>query len=343
MPSKPNERAFWQSTAKGRSAHWPENSVTGRAIGCLLSELHPGGALPGALHAPVDEAHAGESLLHAGEIEVRRREVGAGLLPDQRRRERLVDVGEGLEIALGMARRNARVALRPRVEAVAPARKDLRGLAQLREGEVVGILLRPGNRSLRADHPDTQGVVVADRHLRRPVEAPRTALEVDEDGGVVVEGPPGDQRIETGAQPRDPEPGEGSHHVLDMGADVADAKRLPRHLRVAPPGCLLVEAIALEGSGEPLLRILGVHEPELAQIAAGDHLPRMLYRGITRVRVRDAEKQLFAAREGGQLLRLRHLEGERLVAGDVDAAREECPGRGEVGAVGVTITAKSIP
>src|SRR5204862_1041189 len=126
---------------------------------------------------------AGESVLHAGKIEVRRGEVAAALFLGQGRRERLVDVSEGLEIAFGVARWNARVCLRSRVEAVAPPRKDLRGLAQLREAKVVGILLRPADRSLRADYPHAQGVVVADRHLRRPVESPRSALEVDEDGG----------------------------------------------------------------------------------------------------------------------------------------------------------------
>jgi len=43
--------------------------------------------------------------------------------------------------------------------------------------------------------------------------------------------------------------------------------------------CLLVEAIALERRGEPLLRVLGVHEAELAEVAAGDHLPRIFTAG----------------------------------------------------------------
>src|SRR5438132_5899136 len=159
MPSKPNDRAFWQSSAKGRSAHWPENSVTGRAIGRLLSELYPGGTLPRALHAPVDEAHTGEAVFHAGEIEVRRRESRAALVLPQGRRERLVDVGEGLEIALRMTGRHPRITLRQRVEAVAAARQDLGRLVEPRDREVVGILLRPGDRARRADHPHPQAVV----------------------------------------------------------------------------------------------------------------------------------------------------------------------------------------
>src|SRR5207253_8553946 len=56
---------------------------------------------------------------------------------------------------------------------------------------MVGIFLGPGDRAPRADDPHSQAVVVADRHLRGPVQPTRLALVVDEDRGIVVERTPG--------------------------------------------------------------------------------------------------------------------------------------------------------
>jgi len=218
-----------------------------------------------------------------------------------------------------LAGRHPRITLRQRVEAVAAARQDLGRLVEPRDREVVGILLRPGDRARRADHPHPQAVVVTDRHLRGPVQPAGVALVIDEDRGVVVERTPRNERVEASAQSFDPEARQRSHHVFDVGADVADAERLSRLLRVGPPGGLFVNAVALQRRGQPLLRVFGVHEAELAEIAAGDHLPGMLHGGISRIGVGHAEEEILAARQSGQLLRLSQLYGERLVAHDVNA------------------------
>src|SRR3989440_9537886 len=116
---------------------------------------------------------------------------------------------------------------------------------------MVGIFLGPGDRAPRADDPHSEAVVVADRHLRGPVQPTRLALVVDEDRGIVVERTPGNERVEAGAQAFDPQAGQRSRHVFDVGADVADTERLARLLRVGPPGGLLLPAVPLPRRGPP--------------------------------------------------------------------------------------------
>src|SRR5512142_1098043 len=93
--------------------------------GALLHR-DPDRAAARALDALLDEADAADAVVDAGEVEVVARERLAAELFAEGGDESRVDVGEALEIALGMARREARKRLAPRPERVAAARDRLR-------------------------------------------------------------------------------------------------------------------------------------------------------------------------------------------------------------------------
>ena len=205
----------------------------------------------------------------------------------ERRQEDRVHVGEGLEIALGMAGGDARERLRARGEFVPAAREAGRRFVDIADLAVVAFLLGPFERRFCAVDPDAKAVVLADGDLRTPVEALRPAPVIDHDRGVVVEEPVFAEDVEPRAERFHLEPGQVRDHVLDMAADVADAVGEPGPVRVGPPGGLFLARL-FKGRRQPVLGIFRGDEPDVAQLAVRDHVPHMIDDGITAVGVGDA-------------------------------------------------------
>ena len=93
----------------------------------------------------------------------------------------------------------------------------------------------------------------------------------------------------------------------------------------APVGLLL--AGLLERLGQPVLRVLDLHDADLAELAGAHHLARLPHHRVAGVVVRHGEDEPGLARRSvGELPRLLQRRRQRLVADDVDAGLEE--GRG---------------
>ncbi len=107
-----------------------------------------------------------------------------------------------------------------------------------------------------------------------------------------------------------------------MGADVAETARRSRQGRIGAPRGLPVR-LMFERQRQPVLRILDVDEPHIAQHALLDQRPRMPHERIARVRIRDREHEPFLAREPGKRLAFIERHRERLVADHMDAGFEK--------------------
>ena len=229
-----------------------------------------------------------------------------------------VDVREGLEVALGVTRRDARRLLCRLGEVVVPAAQRAHRAARRRVLEQVRILLAPRDRSLAAVHPDADVVLVADLDLRGDEQAAHAALEPQQHRGVVVEQAPGHDRRDVGRDVRDVPARDRGGEVLGVRADVPHRPCDARARRVGAPLGLLVAA-RLEAGREPPLAVLHDDLAQLAELAVRDHVARVPHERVARVVVGHAEDGALAAHELDQLARLRRGVHERLVADHVEA------------------------
>ena len=118
-----------------------------------------------------------------------------------------------------------------------------------------------------------------------------------------------------------------------MGADVAGRAGGTGAGRIGAPAGLLLAGV-LELGREPVLDVLGLHEPNGPELALGHHLPRLPDHGVAGIVVRQHEDAARLLDQFGELARILEGRGHRLVADDVDAAIEERLGRREVDVVG---------
>ena len=77
-----------------------------------------------------------------------------------------------------------------------------------------------------------------------------------------------------------------------------------------------------------------MNDPDVADLARGDHLARLPHHWIAGIVEGDREHETCCAGELDQFLRLRKRGRQRLVADDVDSCFEECFGDGIVQMVG---------
>ena len=111
-----------------------------------------------------------------------------------------------------------------------------------------------------------------------------------------------------------------------MRADVAERAARARALRIDAPFGLLV-AGRLGRPGQPVLRILGLNETDLAEFARPNHLAHAAHQGIAGVIMGQREDEARLLDRGLHLLRLGQAHRQRLVADDVDPGLEERVGR----------------
>ena len=111
-----------------------------------------------------------------------------------------------------------------------------------------------------------------------------------------------------------------------MRADVAGGAAGARLLRVGAPRRLLL-AGAARSFGQPVLRIFGLHDADVAELALRDHLARLPHHRIGGVVVGQHEHLAGLLDQRRELLGIGEVGGQRLVADDVDAGFEKRLGR----------------
>ena len=120
--------------------------------------------------------------------------------------------------------------------------------------------------------------------------------------------------------------------VVRMGSDVAKASRRAALRRIRPPRSLLLLA-EFQTRPQPSLDVARANRVDLAQFAAQDHFPRLPHQRIAGVVVREREDDIRAIDDGGEFLGLGEVEGQRLVAHDIDARLDRRLGDFDVGVV----------
>ena len=118
-----------------------------------------------------------------------------------------------------------------------------------------------------------------------------------------------------------------------MRTDVANATGDAALRRIGPPVGLLV-AGAFEQRRQPALVVFDDHLADLAELAAGDHVPRLPHQRVAGVVVGDGEDDAGFLGRSEQVVRLLGGMYQRLVADDVDAGLGERLGHRVVHVVG---------
>ena len=105
---------------------------------------------------------------------------------------------------------------------------------------------------------------------------------------------------------------------MGVRADVADAAAGARAGRVGAPFGLLVAAV-LELGGEPVLRVLDLHDAQLAKFAGRDHRTCLTHHGIAGVVMCQSEDEAGAVYGCDEIECIVQRRRHRFVADDVDA------------------------
>src|SRR5438128_7678961 len=103
-----------------------------------------------------------------------------------------------------------------------------------------------------------------------------------------------------------------------MRPDIAEAAGRARTLGVRPPAGLLL-FVPFQPAPQPALDITSADRVDLPEFPGTDHLARLAHQGVARVIVRDGEDYARLLDDFGQLLGLGQIEGQGLVAHDVEA------------------------
>ena len=145
--------------------------------------------------------------------------------------------------------------------------------------------------------------------------------------GVVVEPPSGHEGRQIRRDGVELEAGDEEREIVGVDADVGEAGGCAGARRIGAPLGLLL-AVGVDRLGQPILDVARVNDPDVADLARGDHLARLADHRIAGVVERDREDETGRARERNQFLRLGDRGRERLVADDVDARFQEGLGDG---------------
>src|SRR6516165_1829062 len=110
--------------------------------------------------------------------------------------------------------------------------------------------------------------------------------------------------------------------MLRVTADRAHHQRLPAALRVEHPAQASVVRTVLDARGKSALDVLDLDEPDRAERALGDELPRVPGHRIRGIRMRDREETLAATHACGEVAGFSASLRDRLVADHVETGFE---------------------
>src|SRR3546814_8995038 len=135
---------------------------------------------------------------------------------------------------------------------------------------------------LRAVDEQGQGVCAARCNLAGPQGTPRAISLAHHDLYVVVKQTALDEGAQISRDLNGPHAADIARKLIGMCTDVAKSSRRPGNPRVAAPARIVLRG----GLGPPVLRILDLHQPNLADFALRDQVARMPPHGIPGVRMR---------------------------------------------------------
>ena len=92
------------------------------------------------------------------------------------------------------------------------------GIVCVNNRNLIRRFLEPLDGAFTAVDTDSQAVVMAHRHLRRPVYSGGAVVIFHQNAVVVIQYPPGHNDIHLSQKALNLKPGHGSHRVLHMGA-----------------------------------------------------------------------------------------------------------------------------
>ena len=230
-------------------------------------------ALAVALQAGLHEGQAVGAVGDGGVVDHVGGEGAVGLGGDALGKA-AVKIAHGLQPALGVAGGQAAVLGGLGSDgAVAPV--DLPdGAVVVNDGDLLRRLLEPEDGALAAVDAQVQAVVRADGHLAGPVDTGGAVVILHQYGVVVIQHPAGDDDVHLGQHPADLQSRYVRYDVLHMGAQVAQAVHAAGAGGIAAPLALLAAVVVL--MGQPSLRILRHHGPDLADGAGGHQIPGVL-------------------------------------------------------------------
>ena len=196
-----------------------------------------------------------------------------------------VELGEGFEVALGVAAGRAGRRRRDGRQRRHAAGQALGGLTGRVPGQRIGRFLVPVQRGLGAVDAQAQVVFLARRDLAGPEQAARAVGVAQLHLHMVIDAPAGHEGGQLGADPLWHEAGDELGELRRVRADVAEAACRAGQRGVGAPRGLLL-AGGFERLGEPVLRIFDLHDAHVAQLTRLDQRPRGADQRIAAVVVR---------------------------------------------------------
>ena len=269
-----------------------------------------------------DEFHAGDAIIDSRNKQRFFRGWAARIVCGDLLGDVGIKLGEGFEIAFGVAAGNAAGVFGRGGGVGAVARERHGRFAVAAEVKIVGIFLRPIEAAFFAVNAEAEIVFVADGDLAGPQHALHALVVAQQHLHVVVEAAAGNDDADVGGDLLGVKLADEAGDVVGVRADVAERAGGAALRGVGAPRGLFLAGV-FERRGEPVLRVFDLHEAELAEFAGGDHFASLANDGIAGVVMREAEnfagffdelRESFGVFDGG---------GERLVADDVEAGFEE--------------------
>ena len=199
--------------------------------------------------------------------------------------------------------------------------------------ETVRGLLIPVQSSLGAVDPEAEVITLAHGDLRGKEDTPRATHEVEEQRGIVLQGPARYQGPEVGKEALHLEPRDVPGQVVGMGPDVPQSRGDASPGRIEPPLGLLVP-LRLQEGGEPPLGVLHDHFANRPQGSGSYPLPRLLHHRIPSVVVRHGEDSVSVGSQATEGLGILQGGGQGFVAHHVETGVQECTGHRKVEVVG---------
>ncbi len=182
--------------------------------------------------------------------------------------------------------------------------------------QAVRLHLRPFEPTFLAMDTQAQAILVARGDLARLQHAARAAFETQQRRHIVVEAAARNMRGQFGAQRFDRKPRDMLGKLKGVRPDIAETATEPGPRRIGPPFGLLV-AVRVDRPAEPALRIFGLHQPDLAEIAARNAHARLFDQRIAAIG-EGQPVELAAARDRrGDRLRFGQIQRHRLFGQDV--------------------------
>ena len=231
-------------------------------------ELGPCSVLFGGFDHGFDERHAADAIFDSRIIErgivlgqLAALDPGADVIG-----EVFVDVGERLEVTLGMRGRRSAGAPGGGAQVTVGRAINLHGLIEPFHEERVGCFLVPLDAAQLAVNPDVEVVFFANGNLRTMKDTLGAAGETEQDVGVVVEFAALDKTGEVGGEFADLEAGDVFGEIFGVSPDVTDATAGAGSFWIGAPAGLFL-AGGLETCREPALGIFDDDFPDFSELA----------------------------------------------------------------------------